>query len=753
MRTTRLAAWSVAGAGALALTTALALGALPQQSGTVDLLTQANITIAGAETNAQTGKAVAGAGDVNADGIDDVIIGAAKADPFGRTDAGAAYVVFGSATATSIDLAALGANGFRIAGAANLDEAGNSVAGAGDVNHDGIDDVIVGARYADPGAVSNAGTATVIFGSASATGDVDLAALGTRGFEITGAAVGDYTGWSVAAAGDVNHDGIDDVIVGVSGADPASRGNAGSGVVIYGSNSPTTFSLTSLGARGFRINGYATFVDIGYAVGGAGDFNGDGIDDVIVASYAAPPSPDVNWWSGVTYVIYGSNSPTDVTTNALGSRGIAITGAAQEDQSGYAVAGVGDQNGDGKADIVIGAPGADPAAGSAAGSSYVVYGSTSPTSFNLGTFGGRGFRINGAAFNDQSGTSVAAAGDVNGDGLPDMIIGAPAADPSSRNAAGTSYVVYGRATPTDVALATLGQGGIVIQGAAANDFNGQSVSGAGDVNGDGRDDVLTGSYGADPSSLFTAGTAYVTFGFGTSSLAYPSAVAGTVGTAITPVSPTVARTGAATFAVSSPLPSGLTLDASTGVISGTPTVVSPSSPYTVTMTDVNGQTTTSVQIGVVAAPPTPPAPAPAPEPTENPAASSPGATPASAPDTPTAEMRVQGDPTVTGQQGSTAVVTHITVNGPGELAQQGQAQAVGTVGRPLQACASSKKIVRPGTYVVTCRLSSASRRLLSQRSLRVRLFTSFTATDGSRAERISVVRVARTHQRAVPVTG
>jgi hypothetical protein len=199
-----------------------------------------------------------------------------------------------------------------------------------------------------------------------------------------------------------------------------------------------------------------------------------------------------------------------------------------------------------------------------------------------------------------------------------VIVGARFADPSSRTGAGSSYVIYGTASPSNVDLASLGSRGFRIDGAAANDWSGSSVASAGDVNGDGRADVIVGAYNADPSSRSNAGSSYVIYGFGAASVSYPGAITATVGTPITSLTPTVRRTGTAAFSVSPALPAGLSLDAATGVISGTPTEAA-TATSTVTMTDLSGTATTTVAVAVEALPTSTPAAQPA-APTSAPAA-------------------------------------------------------------------------------------------------------------------------------------
>jgi len=393
--------------------------------------------------------------------------------------------------------------------------------------------------------------------------------------------------------------------------------------VVYGNAAPSAVDLSLLGARGFRIDGADAGDNSGKSVASAGDVNGDGLADVIVGAPFADPGLISRSNAGSSYVVYGNASPSDVDLSFLGTSGFRIDGDSRHagDNSGWSVASAGDVNRDGFADVIVGAPYADPSSGAGAGSSYVIYGSASPSDVNLSFAGFNGFRIDGAATGDQSGWSVDSAGDVNGDGLADVIVGAPDADPSSGADAGSSYVIYGKASPSDVDLSSLGSSGFRIDGAAAYDWSGYSVASAGDVNGDGRADVIVGAPNADPSSRTDAGSSYV-FGFGTASVSYPGAIAATVGTPITSVTPTVRRTGAATFSVSPALPAGLSLDTATGVISGTPTeAATATSTSTVTMTDLSGtaSTTVSVTVGALPAPAAQPA-APTSTPAAQPAA-------------------------------------------------------------------------------------------------------------------------------------
>ena len=474
-----------------------------------------------------SGFPVSGAGDINGDGIDDLIIGALNADPNSNNGAGESYVVFGSnSVAPSVELSSInGTNGFVINGIDTSDRSGRSVSGAGDVNGDGIDDLIVGASNAEPNGNSAAGESYVVFGSDSGfTASLDLSALdGTNGFVINGIDEDDYSGFSVSSAGDINGDGIDDLIIGASYAE---FGNvyAGESYVVFGSDSgfAASVELSALdGTNGFVLNGIDEFDRSGYSVSGAGDVNGDGVDDLIIGARIADPNG--NNYAGESYVVFGSDSrfAASVELSALdGNNGFVVNGIDANDFSGHSVSSAGDVNGDGIDDFIIGANGADPNGNSAAGESYVVFGSDSgfTTSLELSDLdGNNGFVVNGTDPNDSSGTSVSSAGDINGDGIDDLIIGAGSADPNGNNYAGESYVVFGSDSGFTASLelsALDGNNGFVVNGIDPNDFSGYSVSGAGDVNGDGIDDLIIGAGSADPNGNSAAGESYVVFGGG-----------------------------------------------------------------------------------------------------------------------------------------------------------------------------------------------------------------------------------------------
>ena len=218
----------------------------------VDLLTQANLRIDGAAAGEDSGRAVEGAGDVNGDGRDDLIIGALTASANGRAGSGSAYVVYGSGNQATLDLATglSAARGFRIDGALPSDNLGQSVAGAGDVNNDGYDDVIVGAAFADNNARTSSGSSYVIYGAPTQT-SIDLAAAvpASRGFQIDGAAPTDESGGEVSSAGNFNGDAYDDVIIGATSADNNGRATSGR-VTSSSARRPGTLDLAPDGRGG-----------------------------------------------------------------------------------------------------------------------------------------------------------------------------------------------------------------------------------------------------------------------------------------------------------------------------------------------------------------------------------------------------------------------------------------------------------------------------------------------------------------------
>jgi hypothetical protein len=428
----------------------------------------------GTEAEAIAGFPVSNAGDVNGDGIDDIIIGSYKADNGAQTDVGAAFVIFGSTTpfAPRVALQSVdGANGFRITGVNSGDYLGSSVSDAGDINGDGFDDIVIGARGADIDNPLNEGAAYVVFGKGTPfPASISVNGLnGTNGFRVQGTAPNDLLGLSVASAGDINNDGLADIILGAPNADVGAAADAGVAYVLYGSTSPypSSISASSIsGTTGFQINGANGGDNLGYSVSRAGDVNRDGVADLIVGARGLDSSilPD----TGGAFVIFGTNSATrealDVS-QITSAKGFRIEGEFSGDAFGFIVSDAGDINGDGFGDVIVGAFSNDLFLSEGnfrrdVGAAYVIFGKSSPFESPVRVFeldGNNGFKFTSDVAGDYAGAWVSGAGDINGDGIDDVIISAPRSDPDGRMQAGITYAIFGQAAPGSIDISDDGK--------------------------------------------------------------------------------------------------------------------------------------------------------------------------------------------------------------------------------------------------------------------------------------------------------
>ena len=441
-------------------------------------LGQASARMVGENSGDEASWSVAAVGDINGDGVDDLVVGSHLADDVGPLS-GAVYLFHGPVSG-NINLAFADA---KLVGESAGSMAGFSVDGVGDINRDGYADIIVGAQGAE-GEGAESGVAYIVFGPIE--GEMSLAQADVR---LEGEAAYDGAGTTVAGIGDINRDGYPDVAVGAPGNDAGGL-DAGATYIfrgpLMGTRSMDSADAIVLGARSEELSG--STVD-------GEDVNGDGYADILIA---APGSDRGGDESGAVYFFEGPL--TGIRSVELADA--TLVGEAAGDEAGTAVSFAGDVDGDDMGDLLVGAPGADRS-GEDSGAIYLFSGDIS----GVVSLGEARATIVGAE-GDEAGRAISAGGDVNQDGYADMLFGV-AGDDEGGEDAGAAWLFHGPVSgdlPCDA-------GDTWFVGEHAGDAAGSSVSMAGDINGDGFTDLLIGAVGSDMGGA-ESGATYLVSGKG-----------------------------------------------------------------------------------------------------------------------------------------------------------------------------------------------------------------------------------------------
>ncbi len=419
--------------------------------------------------------------DFNGDGFDDIIVGAYKDDD-GGSESGCAFIFFGSLIPSAV-IDAEDAD-VKIIGGDIGDKFGFSVSSAGDFNRDGYDDAIIGAATDDDGGMDS-GCAYIIFGSDEPLSEIDIS---DADIIIIGENHEDHFGCSVSSAGDFNGDGTTDIIVGARGND-SSGSNSGCAYIFYGSTNPSS-NIDASDADVIIINNSGSGL-FGYSVSLAGDFNKDGLEDIIVGAY------------GYAYIFFGSTTMS--TTLETSNANVQLIGNNFDEKFGFSVSSAGDVNNDGFKDVIVGAPLEYYTSGKSS-HAYIFFGSSNPVS-SISASDADVILI-GEDDEYTFGDSVSNAGDINNDGFCDVIVGSKTSDLNTTYS-GCAFVFFGSINPQSEINTS--DADLILFGDDYEDYFGISVSTAGDVNKDGFEDFIVGALFDDDGGL-RSGCAFIFLG-------------------------------------------------------------------------------------------------------------------------------------------------------------------------------------------------------------------------------------------------